>query len=321
MKTFFLFLAITLAHSVGATEANKSHTQLHFIESLEAATETNRSHTRRHFGTKDESSKQLVPFEQDSSKQVQLITTKADQKEKVQGFAAIIVKWGGKCGAAYTKAFPATSAKIKSVFTQIKLKTGWTAGATRFKAWSDANPTKAAGLKFVFSAAFAVSDAVVSTLIVAACPPTVGILIADAAIEFASAVFDMAGGDGSDQQTARVAWQGLALILAIGGIDGEGVPGADSSALADAMGAFWYGVSGNVAGEFSDAMGGNLAKLNDADAQAKAKVANDKIKASTTGGKAVKVKYSATKEKNRKIYFLEDKGNAAFKTDVATAIA
>lgn len=295
MKTFCLFLAVALAYSVGAT----------FIEGLE----TNRSHIRKH-----ESSKQLVPIGHDSSKQVQLIETDQKEKTKVEGFAAILLKWGSKCTSAYAKAFPVTSKSISNFWTKVGVKTGWTKGKDRFDTWSKANPAKAGALKFVWSAAFAVGDAVVSTLIVAAFPPAAGVLIADAAWEFAASVFDLAGGEGTDYQTARVAWQGLALVLAIGGIDGQGAPGADASALCDAMGSFWYGAAGNTAGEFADAMGGNLAKLNDAEAKAKAEVANTKVRANLGAGRTVKVG-----SKNRKIMFLEDHRPATFKTEWAEA--
>lgn len=342
MKTFCLFLAVALANSVVAyfIKTESENFQWQDIETnetnitnvqgnqSEGETQTNKSHTRQLFGTKDDASasKQLVPVgtknqqshtHTDSSKQLQLIAKKTDEKheQKMKGFAAISLKYGGLLGGKLMKAYPSLATKLAN----FKEKSNYNKAKASFNAWATANPAGAAVVKFGAGVGFAVADSVVTTLIVGFALPTVGILIGDAVIELCKAALDLQGGTGSNEQTARVAWNGLALVLAIGGIDGAGTPGADASHLAEAMGNFYYGFSGNIAGEFAATMGDNLdpKKLADEAAKTKAKAANEELKQKlTAAGKVVDVPGG---KKRRVIFGIEDTGEVNIKAAIDDA--
>lgn len=255
MKTVFLFFfAVALVHTVVAVADEKD---------------------------KNRNSKQLqlVPLgEHPSYKSNSSLILKTDEDEELQGFLGITTKYGSKLASAFVKHFPGKASWINTKFNTLK---DWSpmvgTTVTRFNALVTKYNAQSAGVKLVTSVGFAIADAGVSCLIVMLFPPAAAILWADAAVELAKAVYDLGGGDSdTNAQTARIAWQGVNLVLAIGGLSGTDVPGAVPSDLAEAMGSLWYGFASNAAGEFADGMGQNLAP---ADKAAAEKARNDALKA------------------------------------------
>jgi hypothetical protein len=251
---------------------------------------------------------QLVPLgEHPSYKSNSSLILKTDEDEELQGFLGIAKNYGPKLAAAFGTHFPAKATWINTKFNTLKEWSPMVGGTvTRFNALVTKYKAQSAGVKLVTSVGFAIADAGVSCLIVMLFPPAAGILWADAAVELAKAVYDLGGGEtDTNAQTARIAWQGVNLVLAIGGLSGTDVPGAVPSDLAKAMGSFWYGFASNAAGEFSDGMGQNLA----ADVKAaKETERNNALRAKIPAG----VQTCGTKK--RKIEFGGNPNDGAFNT-------
>lgn len=325
MKTFCLFIVVALADFVSTYQLrtlklaksvvaldlkdgneNFQEKKGQHIEGLvvREETETNKSHTRQLFATKEhpESSKQLALIPRADKS---LVVRKTG--EHLGGFMGVAKNYAPKLGNIFASMLGAKyTAAMKDKFAKLAPKElpvpAW---------WKDFAKKYPISAKLTQRIGFSLTDAVVSAVIVFFFPPAAGILVADAAIELAKALYGLTAGGktDADAQTARVAFQGLSLILAIGGVDdclGMG------EALAEAMGecAWTAGITLNVVNEFTD----NMGALNKPEDEKLAKDRNAKLKEKLGAGQTAKVG-----NRHRKIIYSENPSEDHFAKEAAEA--